>query len=166
MKGDHSMLRSRGISVPINAILLTVAIIAITSAVAVGSMAYVSAAGGRLREASSSPVLLLHEAIETVYLSNPGTSTTVLVKSERGPITSAPAGNGTAVSFPFYLPVTALGYTLPDPAGIVSSISSTSDNSTVTYSIRMNQFTIPAGVCGVTVSKDVDGSLELEAIAG
>jgi hypothetical protein len=30
----------------------------------------------------------------------------------------------------------------------------------------MNQFTIPAGTCRVTVSKNTDGSLELEAAAG
>jgi len=122
MKGDHSMLRSRGISVPVNAILLTVAIIAITSAVATGAMAYVSAAGGELREASSSPVLLLHESIETVCLSNAGTSTTIILKNDRGPITSSPTNNTTTVRFPCSLPAAAPGYALPDPAEIVSSV--------------------------------------------
>jgi hypothetical protein len=122
MKGDHSMLRSRGISVPLTAILLTVAIIAITSAVVTGAMAYVSAAGGELREASSSPVLLLHEAIETVCLSNAGTSTTIILKNDRGPITSAPTNDTTTVSFPVQLLVATLEGGLPDPAGIVSSV--------------------------------------------
>jgi hypothetical protein len=38
--------------------------------------------------------------------------------------------------------------------------------SKVTYNMKMNQFTIPAGTCRVTVSKNMDGSLKLEAVAG
>jgi hypothetical protein len=114
--------RRRGISVPLTAIILTAALIAITSAVATGSMIYISAAGRGFKEVALSPALVLHETIESIYLSNPGTSATVTLKNELGPITSSPANSSTTVTFPCPLPAAAPGYALPDPAGIVSSV--------------------------------------------
>ena len=114
--------RRRGISIPLTAIILTAALIAITSAVATGSMIYISAAGRGFKEVAFSPALILHETIESIYLSNPGTSATVTLKNELGPITSSPANSSTTVTFPCPLPAAAPGYALPDPAGIVSSV--------------------------------------------
>jgi len=114
--------RRRGISIPLTAIILTAALIAITSAVATGSMIYISAAGRGFKDVTFSPALILHETIESIYLSNPGTSATVTLKNELGPITSSPANSSTTISFPYSLPAAAPGYALPDPAGIVSSV--------------------------------------------
>lgn len=114
--------RRRGISVPLTAIILTAALIAITSAVATGSMIYISAAGRGFKEVAFSPALVLHETIESIYMSNPGTSATVALKNGLGPITSSPANSSTTVTFPCPLPAAAPGYALPDPAGIVSSV--------------------------------------------
>ena len=99
--------RRRGISIPLTAIILTAALIAITSAVATGSMIYISAAGRGFKDVTISPALVLHETIESIYMSNPGTSATVTLKNELGPITSSPANSSTTVTFPCPLPAAA-----------------------------------------------------------
>lgn len=126
-----SPYKSRGISAPINAILITMTMIALTSAFASGALIFIYAAGtagmnSGAPSPSSTSAQILHGAIEAVYLSNPGTSVTVLLKNDRGQIASAPSGNSTTIDFrttiPAAAPRQALGYALPDPAGIISSI--------------------------------------------
>jgi len=147
----------RGISVPLTAILLTAAMLAVTSAAALGALSITASAARAEADARRGDALILHNAIESVLMSNPGSSISVHLNLP-GPVTCAQAqgGSRSIATYPLLLP-----QEVPDPAGVVLwNESYVGTNITrLVYAAKIGSFSVPAGPSSVTVKKEVDGSV-------
>lgn len=143
-KSSDIALNRKAISAPTTVVVLTLAMLSLTSFVAIPA---VIIASNTKPEGNAD---LLHQAIEMVYLSNPGTSTVIYLKLGRPLI----CDNNT-VEYP---PVG-----LVDPAGIIASLERGA-TLRVRYSINITPFSIPAGYNRIRVAKAVDGSIIVEVL--
>ncbi|MEM4529883.1 MAG: hypothetical protein QXQ52_05115 [Candidatus Methanomethylicaceae archaeon] len=95
---------------------------------------------------------IIHNAIEFIYLSNPGTSIVIYLKLNF-PIICKNLGNYSIIEYSNLSKVI-------DPANIVIEQNSTK----IVYSIKINSFTIPIGFVKISISKLIDNSIFLEVL--
>ncbi|MEM1573732.1 MAG: hypothetical protein QXI49_02615 [Candidatus Methanomethylicaceae archaeon] len=95
---------------------------------------------------------IIHNAIEFIYLSNPGTSIVIYLKLNF-PIICKNLGNYSIIEYSNLSKVI-------DPANIVIEQNSTK----IVYSIKINSFTIPIGFVKISISKLMDNSIFLEVL--
>ncbi|MEM1856029.1 MAG: hypothetical protein QXG70_03575 [Candidatus Methanomethylicaceae archaeon] len=95
---------------------------------------------------------IIHNAIEFIYLSNPGTSIVIYLKLNF-PIICKNLGNYSIIEYSNLSKVI-------DPANIVIEQNSTK----IVYSIKINSFTIPIGFVKISINKLMDNSIFLEVL--
>ncbi|MDH5807268.1 MAG: hypothetical protein QXW62_05570 [Candidatus Methanomethylicaceae archaeon] len=95
---------------------------------------------------------IIHNAIEFIYLSNPGTSMVIYLKLNF-PIICKNLGNYSIIEYSNLSKVI-------DPANIVIEQNSTK----IVYSIKINSFTIPIGFVKISINKLMDNSIFLEVL--
>ncbi|MEM4706427.1 MAG: hypothetical protein QXW27_02670 [Candidatus Methanomethylicaceae archaeon] len=95
---------------------------------------------------------IIHNAIEFIYLSNPGTSIVIYLKLNF-PIICKNLGNYSIIEYSNLSKVI-------DPANIVIEQNSTK----IVYSIKINSFTIPIGFVKISINKLIDNSIFLEVL--
>ncbi|MEM3674068.1 MAG: LamG-like jellyroll fold domain-containing protein [Candidatus Methanomethyliaceae archaeon] len=115
-----SPARRKGISVPLSAVLLTIAALTITSFAATGSLLLSSSLLSQVAQDSyGDGAFVLHQAIESAYLSNPGTSVTVSVRLPAAVTCAGSTGGSGAARSTVSYPVLMTPNSTGDPAGIV-----------------------------------------------
>jgi hypothetical protein len=137
-------MKRKGISLPMNIIILTSFLILITTLVSIKSIMLISS----INKIPSSNII--HMIIEEIYASNPGTSITLLINEPNSIIC-----NNNTIYFHSYI------FEFPDPMNIISNIAIENDIVIINYNIKINEFIIPAGLHSITISKEIDNSVRV-----
>ncbi len=137
-------MKRKGISLPMNVIILTSFLILITTLIAIKSIMFISS----INKIPSSNII--HMIIEEIYASNPGTSITILINEPNSIICI----NNTIYFYSYV-------FEFSDPMNIISNITIENNLVIITYNIKINDFIIPAGIHLVKISKEIDKSVKI-----
>lgn len=141
----------KGLSTSLNTIIIVISMLAINSIVFTKAFIIILNLWQEIN-LRQQDVILLHNTIIGISLSNPGSSSTVYLRPHSSIICS-----NSSIKYPISFEVSA-------PTGMIIAVERTSTYTIVKYATRINSFIIPSGQVKVVVSKNIDGSIFVDVI--
>ncbi|MCS7097830.1 MAG: hypothetical protein NZ922_02500 [Candidatus Methanomethyliaceae archaeon] len=140
---------NKGLTTPLSTIIIVISMLTINSIVFTKAF---TIALNLWQEINSrqQDVILLHNTIIGISLSNPGSSSIVYLRPHSSIICT-----NSSIKYPISFEARA-------PAGTIIAVERTSTYTIVKYAMRINPFIIPSGQVKVVVSKNIDGSISVD----